>query len=465
MAITQDTLQDAKKITEGKRKETDLAEQNEDLLEEARQAEVEIEEATNRMEAKAFFEELPIRDDSEVAKIYAHSFKVNLTDAKKSLVTYPNQYEIQGHDIPSVVKQMRRHRRTLKGDYRIKMSASIDNIIKAYSDYLDKCIDSIYWINKYKIPLKKIGFNEGQLRKINSIKDEDTRRQAVDCLCKFWELDLERKKCEYNEDYSKLSKEMTLIKRKFKSIVKKSKPIYSPKEEIKKQIVKMVCNNPGISSRQLHDNLDYNLYRKSSPQIIAKMAKDQNITNVNGAYYKFNDEIKKNVHSYTAAFIDSDGYITMDKNNNPRVGLVATGDRGRAFMIEMQKSLGLGRLHLDQKSPQNTRLVNRLNFYSQDDIFSLLTKCRPHFRMKGNNADVLLELIRMKKSHKKEDWYKSRSDELFKLMKYYNHSDNIRFDWFKYNIDIDNISKLIDNSKMDIMDDIEKIGININKKV
>ena len=71
----------------------------------------------------------------------------------------------------------------------------------------------------------------------------------------------------------------------------------------------------------------------------------------------------------------------------------------------------------------------------------------------------------MKKSHKKEDWYKSRSDELFKLMKYYNHSDNIRFDWFKYNIDIDNISKLIDNSKMDIMDDIEKIGININKKV
>ena len=104
MAITQDTLQDAKKITEGKRKETDLAEQNEDLLEQARQAEVEIEEATNRMEAKAFFEELPIRDDSEVAKIYAHSFKVNLTDAKKSLVTYPNQYEIQGHDIPSVVK-------------------------------------------------------------------------------------------------------------------------------------------------------------------------------------------------------------------------------------------------------------------------------------------------------------------------------------------------------------------------
>ena len=50
-------------------------------------------------------------------------------------------------------------------------------------------------------------------------------------------------------------------------------------------------------------------------------------------------------------------------------------------------------------------------------------------------------------------------------MKYYNHSDNIKFDWFKYNIDIDNISKLIDNSKMDIMDDIEKIGININKKV
>ena len=139
----------------------------------------------------------------------------------------------------------------------------------------------------------------------------------------------------------------------------------------------------------------------------------------------------------------------MDKNHNPRVGLVATGTRGKAFMQEMHKSLGMGRLHLDQKSPQDTRPVNRLNFYSAEEVKKLLTKCRPHFKMKGPNADVLLELIKIKKNDKKKEWYSQRKDELFKLMKYHNHSDNTKFDWKEWDIDINNINKLIDNSKME----------------
>ena len=118
-------------------------------------------------------------------------------------------------------------------------------------------------------------------------------------------------------------------------------------------------------------------------------------------------------------------------------------------MLEMQKSLGIGRLHLDQKSPQDTRPVNRLNFYSASDIKKLLTKCRPHFKMKGPNADVLLELIKIKKENKKEDWFTMRKQELFKLMKYYNHSDNKNFNWNEWDIDIDGITKLEANSKMD----------------
>ena len=116
----------------------------------------------------------------------------------------------------------------------------------------------------------------------------------------------------------------------------------------------------------------------------------------------------------------------------------------------MHKSLGMGRLHLDQKSPQDSRLVNRLNFYSAADVKKLLMKCKPHFRMKGPNADVLLELIKIKKENKKEDWFKERKGELFKLMKYHNHSDNVKFNWKEWDIDIDNINKLEANSKMEV---------------
>jgi hypothetical protein len=61
----------------------------------------------------------------------------------------------------------------------------------------------------------------------------------------------------------------------------------------------------------------------------------------------------------------------------------------------------------------------------------------------------------MKKSHKKEEWYQERRDELFKLMKYENHKDHVGYDFTQYDIDIDTVAKLHENSKMNEMDRIE----------
>jgi len=454
------SVQDAQIVADAEEEEAREARDNAVRVEEATRLKNKKNEALSRLHntMKSYLDTVPLRGDFDVAKLVSVEYKTNLSEAKKAISSYPNEYEVQGHNVPSMIKQMRHYRRKLKGEDRIQMTNSIDNVIKAYSDYLDKCLDSIYWVKKYSVPLKKIGYDETTLRKINSVKDEDTRRDLIDKLCKIWELELKGRDNKYGDGYANVVKEIRKTKKEFNALVKKQQESRSNKEELKKQILKMICDSPGISSRQLHERLPYRLHRKSTPNIIAKIAKEQDIINVDGAHYKVNDDIKKNIWAYTAAFIDSDGYITMDKNKNPRVGLVATGTRGKAFMLSMRKSLGCGRLHLDQKSPQDTRPVNRLNFYSQDDITKLLTKCRPHFKLKGKNADVLLELIRMKKSYKKEDWYNERCDELFKLMKYYNHSDNTRFDWTKYDIDIDNISKLENNSKISIMDDLEGLA-------
>ena len=120
-------------------------------------------------------------------------------------------------------------------------------------------------------------------------------------------------------------------------------------------------------------------------------------------------------------------------------------------------------MHHDQKSPQDTRPVNRLNFYSQDDVYNLLVKCLPHFRMKGPNAQLLLELVRIKKGHKKASWYKDRCGEIFKLMKWENHRDHVGFDFEKEGIYKDDIQKYRDNCKMSVMDEMENIGGIITK--
>tara|TARA_R110000824_G_scaffold35603_2_gene111401 strand:- start:21268 stop:22638 length:1371 start_codon:yes stop_codon:yes gene_type:complete len=411
----------------------------------------------NMKERKAWLVDHPISNHFDVEKNFAEKYRLSLTSAKKMLRSDLKKYEVENKDIPTLIKELKKHRRTLKGEKKKKITKSIDNLIDAYSDHLDKSIDNIYWISKYKSALKDMTCDENAIIKLSYIHEEDIRRSLIDELCKHWEAKLDRNDTPYNSDYSQLSKTMKSSKRSFRATVKKYMANVSNKEVIKHHILKSVCESPGISSRQIHERLPKKLFNKTTPSIISKMAIGNNITAVNGAFYKFNDDIKKDIYAYTAAFIDSDGYITMDKKFNPRVGLVATGDRGKAFMIEMHKSLGCGRLHLDQKSPQNTRPVNRLNFYSGDDVIEVLSKCRPHFKMKGKNADILMELIRMKKSYKKEEWYKNRREELFKLMKYENHKDHVGYDFGEYGINPDTVAKLYDNCKMGEMDKIEGV--------
>jgi|TARA_R110000824_G_scaffold231570_1_gene419471 hypothetical protein len=398
---------------------------------------------------------LPLMSDYEAAISISKQYNINITEAKAQLDSFPKEYIIEDKSIPQIVKDLRKYRRKVKGDNKLELTKSIENLIFAYSDHLDNCIKSIYWLAPYEIPLKQMKYSESDLKKIHSIKDEGTRRDIIESLCKFWEASLHRKS-DYNSDYSTLTKKMTNAKRDFRSVIKNIKPVKSNvSDQLNDFVLKSVCEEQGITARQIYDRLPNKLHRRASPQIICKVADKMNISNIDGEYYKLPMEIKKDLHAYTAAFIDSDGYITMDRNYNPRIGIIATGNRGRAFVTELHKELGCGKLHLDQKSPQATRAVQRLNFYSQGDITKLLSKCRPYFRMKGDNADILTELIRIKKNHKKQPWAKPRMAELFKLMKWANHADHVNYDFAKDNIDVENIAKYKGNNKMSVMDELE----------
>jgi len=415
---------------------------------------------------KNWISSMPIMDDYEVAMSVSKKYNINVTEAKSTLSSFPKEYKINDKTIPTIVKELKKHRRTLKGEEKEIFTKAIENLIVAYSSHLGDCIKSIYWLAPYETPLRQMRYTESDLKKLHSIKDGKTRREVIESLCKYWEAELHRGD-NYDSNYSSLTKSMTNAKRSFRKIVT-GIPNQVIKNNISKQlddfVLKSVCENQGISARQIYDRLPDKLHRRASPQIICKVADKMNISNVDGEYYKLPMGIKKDLYAYTAAFIDSDGYITMDRNHNPRIGIIATGNRGKAFVTELHKELGIGKLHLDQKSPQATRAVQRLNFYSQNDITKLLEKCRPYFRMKGDNADILTELIRIKKNHKKQDWAKGRMKELFKLMKWANHADHINYDFSKDNIDVEQIHKYKENSKMRVMDELEQIGSVIVKE-
>jgi hypothetical protein len=428
-----------------------------DRLRELADLEDEKEEITAELK---WISSLPLMDEYEVAMNLSKKYNLNISQAKDKITKFPKEYLVSDKTVPALVKDLRKFRRTLKGEEKQEFTKGIENLIVAYSTHLTDCIKSIYWLAPYETPLRQMRYTESDLRKIHSIKDETTRRELIDALCKFWEAELYRRD-NYNSNYSSLSKTMTGAKKDFRKIVTNiSNHIIkkSLSNQLDDFVLKTVCDNQGISARQIYDRLPQKLHRRTSTQIICKVADKLNISNIEGEYYKLPMEIKKDLYAYTAAFIDSDGYITMDRSNNPRIGIVATGNRGKVFVNELQKELGFGKLHLDQKSPQATRAVQRLNFYSQDDITKLLSKCRPYFRMKGDNADILTELIRIKKHHKRESWAKERMNELFKLMKWANHADHVNYDFSQDDIDVENISKYKENNKMSIMDKLETKG-------
>ena len=65
---------------------------------------------------------VPIRSHDDIVSLYANEYDMNLTQARKQLSDYPLKYEIQGNNIPDIIKEMRYYRRTLKGETKIKFT-------------------------------------------------------------------------------------------------------------------------------------------------------------------------------------------------------------------------------------------------------------------------------------------------------------------------------------------------------
>ncbi len=148
----------------------------------------------------------PISNHTDIEKRFAEEHRLTLSDARKHLGFEMKKYQIEGKDIPALVKELKVYRRSLKGEDKVSLTKSISNLIGSYSDHLSKSIDNIYWINKYKSPLLDMGFNEEKIIKLSLVTDESTRRDIIDTLCKYWEDRIERNGLGFNSDYARLTK-------------------------------------------------------------------------------------------------------------------------------------------------------------------------------------------------------------------------------------------------------------------
>ncbi len=433
----------------------------EEKKKEKEEVESKIRQTTNTDSVMRSWLSYQCHDETEVIKDISSNLSINYTQAREYISKMPEELLIEDKTIPDVVKDLRRMRRTLKGNARNKMSSTIDHLIKAYTEHLDNCLDSVYWLRPFKKSVRLLTPNISMMKKLHYIKDGETRQVIIDNLVKMWEANLEKSNLTYGQEYSSEVAKFKESKKNIKTILKEisHQSIRKPRQQVlEDMLVKTICNNPGITSNTIHSLLPSTYHRSTTPQTISKMLRKVDAINVDGEYYIFSDAIKKDLYSYVAGFIDSDGYITMDSKYAPRVGMIATGDRGKAFFKEMENQLKIGRLHLDQKVGENSRSQHRLNFYSQGDINKLLVKTIPHLRMKKEQGRLLMESIMIKQRFKKEAWAKPRLEEIFKLIKWENWKDAVNKDELqKYNIQEEDIIKYKENSKWDLMNEVDSI--------
>ena len=189
------------------------------LLEEDADRDEELQEVVAQLENKtASFDYGNVLSELEEINKLSNDLGINASDARKRLNNFPREYIVRDQTIPDLVKSLRNARRKLKGENRDKMSKSIDTLIDAYSEHLEKCITSITWLSSYQEPLRKMKFNERDLQKLYKMKDLEQRREVVDSLCKYWEAELHRGD-NYDSEYSSLTKTMTNAKKEFRKIV------------------------------------------------------------------------------------------------------------------------------------------------------------------------------------------------------------------------------------------------------
>jgi hypothetical protein len=400
-------------------------------------------------------------NEVDILKDISKNLSINLTEASTYITPMPVEPIVSDKNIPDLVKELRGIRRKLKGNSRDRISKGIDHLISAYEAYLQKSLDSVYWLRPYQSGFKRIGYNPSQIQKLYNIKSGETRANIIELCCKMWESDLEKKSLDYGTQYSNNHNILLEGKKELRKILKDipHQSIRKTKKEmVEKSVKEILTNTQGLSSNEIHSRLSKGHSKISTPQSISKTLMKIGATKVDDEYYLVKHLIKKDLYSYVAGFIDSDGYITMDASLAPRVGLIATGKRGKAFFQELESELKCGRLHLDQKVGENSRSQHRLNFYSQNDIGTILEKCIPHLRMKKKQGKLIQEAIRIKKNYKKTEWAKPRLNEIFKLIKYENWKDSRgqgAREFEKHDIDPEVVVKYHDNCKMNLMDSLE----------
>jgi len=375
--------------------------------------------------------------DTPDKKIPQLAQQLQPTQPQKSVIGWFDTHF--GRDAEGLVKSLKEKRRVHKS-HKENIDEVIDAIRLMKKYEVEQTIDKLSWSNGYEDTICNLGLSERNLKSLQ--KFGETRKVSLLQACSLWDSstarleDLNKIDCNWNalqkeswvqalNDKDTARKQWNNCLHTIDSLTKQEAMwLHLSSEQIEK--------HGQMDSRSIISNLSddgHNVRLLSAPMLgILLKTYGEEIGIVKGSkrrewmLCKIDGEIIiKDPWAYTAGFIDADGYITITKRGEPRVGLIATGERGRIHCEQLYKTLGCGVLQLDLKvHKESQRSQHRLQFYSKADIRKVLKGVLPHIRLKKNQASSVLEYI---DTPRKGEIAAQRRNQLEKLVKWDNWSD------------------------------------------
>mgnify|MGYP003134830196 CR=1 FL=1 len=344
-----------------------------------------------------------------------------------------------GKSAETIVKDIRRARRDNK-----LVKENIDDLIDAVrlmkQTEIHDTISSLSWSNGHESTIKSLGMSDRNIKALQ--KFGETRKSSLLRACLSWEAANERidSMIDDGSQWTSVEKQEWVNAHNDRDDARKqwTNTLHALDTLNKNDMswLTLAANqleeHGQMDSRSIVSNLVVNGYavKKMTPQKLSGLLKTYGgeigiIKGVKRNHWMIHkddgDLIIKDPWAYAAGFIDADGYITITKRGEPRVGLVATGNRGRIHCEQLHKTMGCGVLQLDLKVyKQNNRSQHRLQFYSKNDVRDVLKGIFPHLQLKKEQAKAVLEYLDTPRTG---DIAKQRRIQLERLVKWENWSD------------------------------------------
>ena len=339
-----------------------------------------------------------------------------------------------GCNAETLVKRLRKARRGNK-DNRDEIDSFIKDVRTIKSLETDITIKSLSWSDGYENIIKQLGLDDRKLKSLR--KFGESRCVNLERACIMWDnAEQTLKMLDEHEDvwgveeqqaWAGSMRDRSEARKMWSATLHPTDKLKKAEQDFLQFAANQLMEKGPMKATTIRSNF-------SDAGMLKKAQTDRKLTTLINMYGENYDIVKgavrntyvvissdglvmKDVWSYSAGFIDADGYITITERGEPRAGMIATGDRGKVHCEDLFKTLECGILSTDNKVyKDNQRSQHRLQFYSKADLRKLLGGVSPHLKMKSIQAKAVLAYI--------DEKDKTRKQELKRLVRYENWKDD-----------------------------------------